>query len=318
MVSSYTHTDLVKKAVKAKDNAYCPYSHFRVGAALLTEKKIYTGSNIENSSYGLTICAERVAIFNAISSGDFDFLEMAIASDTEKFIYPCGACRQVLSEFVEDIKITLINKSGKEKIVHLKDIFKNSFRLKKKIIGITGKAGSGKTTLANIFKDMGYDVINADEIGWELLKNKDVKKRIKKVFGEGVFKNGEVSREYLRNKVFKDKKKLEALNNITHPLLIEEIKKRISKSESEIVFVDAALIAKWGIEDWFDKIILLKSDKMDKRLKDKGFKEDIIEGIKNAQKNVEKLNTDDIIIIRNDFKKSRLKKEAIKIIRTLI
>lgn|GEM_PF-130628 len=315
MARSLTHIDLINSAIKAKEKAYCPYSKFRVGAAILTSDKIFTGSNIENSSYGLTICAERVAIFKAVSEGYKDFKEIAISSDTERFIYPCGACRQVLSEFVDDIKITLINKDGKEKIVYLKEIFKETFILKKKIIGITGKAGSGKTTISELLRENGFEVISADEIGWEILKNDEIKEKIKKIFGEGVFKGSEISRDLLRDIVFKNPEKLDSLNNIVHPLLLKELRKRIDSSESEIIFVDAALISYWGIEDWFDKIILVKSNKNVKRLKEKGIKEDIIKGILKAQDDVEKLKIKDVIIIRNDSGLDNLKKTIEKILK---
>ncbi len=96
--------DIAKKALK---NAYAPYSNLRVGAALLTKQgKIFTGVNIENASYGLTICAERVAIFKAVSEGYRDFLAIAITSDRGKIV-PCGACRQVMAEFSKDLKVIL-------------------------------------------------------------------------------------------------------------------------------------------------------------------------------------------------------------------
>ena len=85
---------LIEKAVDSKANAYAPYSNFHVGAALLTkDDKIYTGCNVESSSYSLTLCAERTAIFKAISEGERNFKAIAVAGDTEDFISPCGACR---------------------------------------------------------------------------------------------------------------------------------------------------------------------------------------------------------------------------------
>lgn len=92
--------ELIKQARLAQKNAYSPYSKFNVGAALLTKDgKIFTGCNVENASYGLTICAERVAIFKAISEGYKKFVAIAISTSSEKPTFPCGSCRQVLSEF---------------------------------------------------------------------------------------------------------------------------------------------------------------------------------------------------------------------------
>ncbi|MFU0801067.1 MAG: cytidine deaminase [Xylanivirga thermophila] len=92
--------NLILKALEARKHAYVPYSKFRVGAAVLTDEgKIFTGCNIENVSYGDTCCAERVAIFKAISEGNTNFKGIAVASDSPDFIFPCGMCLQVLVEF---------------------------------------------------------------------------------------------------------------------------------------------------------------------------------------------------------------------------
>lgn len=107
--------ELKKLAVKASENAYVPYSKFPVGAALRTaEGKIFTGCNVENISYGLANCAERTAIFKAVSEDYKDFSEIAIYGNTEEPISPCGACRQVMVEFFnKNAKVTLIAKNGK-------------------------------------------------------------------------------------------------------------------------------------------------------------------------------------------------------------
>lgn len=102
--------NLIEKAIEAKQYSYSPYSKFRVGAALLTlEDEIITGSNIENASYGLTICAERVAIFKAYSEGKRKFKAIAISSDDANFCSPCGACRQIIWELCGDIDVILID-----------------------------------------------------------------------------------------------------------------------------------------------------------------------------------------------------------------
>jgi cytidine deaminase len=107
------YKNLAESAIKAKQNALPRYSNFYVGAALLTnENKIYTGCNVESSSYSLTICAERNAIFKAISEGEREFKAIAIAGDTEDFISPCGACRQVINDLCGEIDIVLVNSNG--------------------------------------------------------------------------------------------------------------------------------------------------------------------------------------------------------------
>jgi cytidine deaminase len=114
------YLELIEVANKAKMNAFAPFSNFKVGAALLTyDGKIFTGCNIENSSFGLTICAERVAIFKAISSGSTRFKAMAIISDHKGFTSPCGACRQVLYDLAGNIEIVLATSNNRMKIQRL-------------------------------------------------------------------------------------------------------------------------------------------------------------------------------------------------------
>ena len=101
-------------ALAARENAHAPYSKFRVGAALEDSGgRVHTGCNVENATYGLTLCAERVAVFKAISEGAREFRRIAIAADTETLTPPCGACRQILWEFCGDIEILLLNPRGK-------------------------------------------------------------------------------------------------------------------------------------------------------------------------------------------------------------
>lgn len=105
---------LLKQAIAARGTAYVPYSKFPVGAALLTaEGKVYLGCNIENAAYSMTNCAERTAMFKAVSEGDLKFVALAVSADTEGPVSPCGACRQVLAEFcAPDMPVYLTNLKG--------------------------------------------------------------------------------------------------------------------------------------------------------------------------------------------------------------
>jgi len=109
-------------AIDAKSKALPTYSNFHAGAALLANNgKVYIGANIENSSYGLTICAERTAVFNAILEGEREFEAIAIAGDSDEYLSPCGACRQVLIELCgKNLKVYMVNNKGdyKESILH--------------------------------------------------------------------------------------------------------------------------------------------------------------------------------------------------------
>lgn len=124
---------LVNLANEAKKNAYAPYSNFHVGAALIGDSgKVYTGVNVENSSFGATICAERTAIVKAISEGEKQIKAIAISSDSEDYTFPCGICRQVIIEFAaEDLVIICSNYKGEYKVFSLEDFLPNSFVFKK-------------------------------------------------------------------------------------------------------------------------------------------------------------------------------------------
>ena len=120
--------DLAGDALSAREHAHAPVSKFRVGAALEDETgEVYTGCNIENATYVLTLCAERVAVFKAISEGARRFRRIAIAADTETLTPPCGACRQILWEFCGDIEILLLNPRGKSESLRLKDLLPRAF-----------------------------------------------------------------------------------------------------------------------------------------------------------------------------------------------
>lgn len=123
-------TDLVQAALAAREHAFAPYSKFKVGAALLDRSgQVHTGCNVENASYGLTVCAERVAVLKAISEGrrPRGFVTMAIAADTESPTPPCGACRQILWEFCGDMELILANLRGQTETVRLRDLLPRAF-----------------------------------------------------------------------------------------------------------------------------------------------------------------------------------------------
>lgn len=122
------YQELVEEAIKAKEKAYAPYSHFRVGAALETaEGKIYTGCNIENASFGLAICAERVAIFKAVSDGCQNFKALAVAGDSDNFCSPCGSCRQVMAEFAPDMPVIMVGANKKYQVQKVGELIPGYF-----------------------------------------------------------------------------------------------------------------------------------------------------------------------------------------------
>ena len=123
------YSELLQIANKVKLNSYSPYSNFKVGAVLLSESgNLYTGVNVENSSYGLTNCAERPAVFKAISEGDKNFKTIVLVSDAEDFITPCGACRQVLMEICgKDLEVVMSNSDNEIRILKLEELLPLSF-----------------------------------------------------------------------------------------------------------------------------------------------------------------------------------------------
>jgi cytidine deaminase len=119
---------LIELALQARQKAYAPYSNFKVGAALLASNgKIFTGCNIENATYGLTVCAERVALWKAISEGEREFVRIAVASESAAPASPCGACRQLLWEFCGDIEVILATPSGFRESHRLASLYPKPF-----------------------------------------------------------------------------------------------------------------------------------------------------------------------------------------------
>lgn len=122
------YRELFKKAMEARGNAYVPYSNFPVGAALLTKSgKVYTGCNIECASFGGTNCAERTAIFKAVSEGDKDIEAIAVIGDVDNYTFPCGICRQVIVEFGRDIKLIIGKSENDYKVYSIEDMLPHSF-----------------------------------------------------------------------------------------------------------------------------------------------------------------------------------------------
>lgn len=123
-----TNEELIKKALEAKKNSYSPYSNFKVGAALLTKDgKVYLGTNVENCEYTPTNCAERSAIFSAISNGERSFLKLAIVGDSDGITYPCGVCRQVIVELAPNIEIICAKDEKTYEILSIKDLLPHAF-----------------------------------------------------------------------------------------------------------------------------------------------------------------------------------------------
>ncbi|MGT2665787.1 cytidine deaminase [Streptococcus rifensis] len=122
-------TELINQAIAASQHAHVPYSHFPIGAALVTKAgDVYTGCNIENASFGLTNCGERTAIFKAVSEGHKEFAELVVYGTSEQPISPCGACRQVMAEFFEkDMPVTLVSRNKTTVVMTVGELLPYSF-----------------------------------------------------------------------------------------------------------------------------------------------------------------------------------------------
>ncbi len=122
------HDALIAAARAAREHAHAPFSSFRVGAAVRAKSgRVFTGCNVENATYGLTLCAERVAIFKAVSEGERGFNAIAVAADTETLTPPCGACRQIIWEFCGDAEVILANLKGKVEIYRMSQLLPKPF-----------------------------------------------------------------------------------------------------------------------------------------------------------------------------------------------
>jgi cytidine deaminase len=119
---------LIAEAKQSRENAHAAFSNFRVGAALrAVSGRIFGGCNVENATYGLTVCAERVAIFKAISEGERGFDAIAVVTDADTLTPPCGACRQIIWEFCGDVPVILANLKGKMEVLRMRDLFPRPF-----------------------------------------------------------------------------------------------------------------------------------------------------------------------------------------------
>ncbi len=127
-MSEQDNQSLIEVATAARLQSVAPFSHFLVGAVLQTKDgKVFTGCNIESASYGLTVCAERVAIWKALSEGERDFTNLVIVADTEQLTPPCGTCRQIIWEFCKHATIVLANLRGQREAVHILDLLPRAF-----------------------------------------------------------------------------------------------------------------------------------------------------------------------------------------------
>lgn len=143
---------LIAQAMKAKESAYVPYSHFRVGAALLTKSgRIFAGCNIENASYSATNCAERTAVFKAVSEGEREFTAIVVNGDNGDYLPPCGICRQVLAEFcdMETFQVILANSPEDYQAVTLDKLFPGAFQAENL------KSGNQHKKSNSVYKDLG-------------------------------------------------------------------------------------------------------------------------------------------------------------------
>lgn len=183
------------------------------------------------------------------------------------------------------------------------------------LIGLTGNIASGKSSVGKLLKENGLPVIEADRIGWEILERKEIIQEILDVFGN-ILKDGKVDRKKLGNIVFSNKRKLKIFNALVHPPLLQKLKREIDKRSGKVIVVNAALIFEWEIEHWFDKIILVTSEKkkrIDRLLKNNLTRKEVIQRINSQMDEKEKIKKSDFII-ENNGTKTQLKEKILSIL----
>ena len=186
---------------------------------------------------------------------------------------------------------------------------------RKFLIGLTGNIASGKSSVGKLLKENGLPVIEADRIGWEILERKEIIQEILDVFGN-ILKDGKIDRKKLGNIVFSNKRKLKIFNALVHPPLLQKLKREIEKRNGKIIVVNAALIFEWEIEHWFDKIILVTSEKkkrIDRLLKNNLTRKEAIQRINSQMDEKEKIKKSDFII-ENNGTKTQLKEKILSIL----
>ncbi|WP_448521668.1 dephospho-CoA kinase [Pseudothermotoga sp.] len=183
------------------------------------------------------------------------------------------------------------------------------------VVGLTGKMGCGKSTVAEILKELGAQVIDVDKIGHEVLKEETVKDQLKQLFGPEIFCQGEIDRKKLAEIVFEDKEKLKILERVVHPMIRRRVMEVIEDS-SGIVVLDAALLKRIGLSQLCDVIITVKCDerKIFERLKEKGFTEEEIRRRLSAQSDI----VEEGIIIENNFDLVSLRSKVMEVYKRLL